>query len=391
LIIDILIILLLLAIIIRGRETGLVRQLFSAAGFVGGLFIGAALQPQVLRYADTTLSRAALSLIVALGCAFALASLGEYIGSSLKHRIQRLMPLDKADAILGSVAGATTLLTGVWLLTSMASGLPLPSLQQTLRSSAIISSLNRALPSAPNVISGIGHLINPNGFPDVFAGLERQPLQPDTPLPSLGDLQPVVKQARASVVKLEGRGCGGIVEGSGFVAATNTIITNAHVVAGVNRPTVIDTNGTHTASVIWFDSNLDMAVLQTSGLAGSPLPMDASRNDAGTPGVVLGYPGGGGFTATPATVLDQFTATGRDIYGKNNTRRNILELKATVIPGNSGGPLLNQDGEVIGLIFAQSLAYQNIGYALNMQPVIDGFNQAVARKQAVGTGQCAEG
>lgn len=387
--VDALILVLLLAIIIRGRETGLVRQLFSAIGFIGGLFLGAMLQPQVLDYADTTFSRAVLSMVVTLGLAFTLASLGEYFGSLLKSRIRNLMPVNKADAVLGSVAGGITLLGGVWLLSSVLGGLPAPSIQQSLQRSAIITALNRSLPSAPNVISGIGHLINPNGFPDVFAGLERRPLQPDTPLPSLGELQPAVQKTRTSIVKLEGRGCGGIVEGSGFVAAKDIIITNAHVVAGVKRPSVIDTNGAHDATVIWFDPNLDVAIVRTSGLAGSPLAMDATRLEAGTPGVVVGYPGGRGFTASPATVLDQFTATGRDIYGRTTTRRNILELRADIIPGNSGGPLINKDGTVIGLIFAESVSYEDIGYALTLQPVVSALEQSRTRTQPVATGACA--
>jgi S1-C subfamily serine protease len=387
--IDISILLLLVIIVVRGRETGLVRQLCSAIGFVGGLFLGAAIQPYAMQYADTTLSRALMSLVITLGCALTLASLGEYAGAVIKHRIYRIMPLYKADSVLGSVSGVIAVLAGVWLLTPILSGMPSPGLQRALSNSFIVSRLHRSLPSAPEFIAGLDKLINPNGFPDVFAGLERQPLKPDAPLPSLGELQPAVQQTRASVVKLEGRGCGGIVEGSGFVAAANTVITNAHVVAGVARPVVVDTKGEHNARVIWFDSQLDMAVLRTDGLAGGPLKMTGSVAANSTPSVVVGYPGGGGFTASPSTVLDQFTARGRDIYNRNITNRSIYELKAHVIPGNSGGPLLNKDGTVIGLVFATSTTYENIGYALTMQPVISGLQQALQQNQPVSTGACA--
>lgn len=388
-IVDAIILVALVAIVIRGRETGLIRQLLSAGGFVAGLFIGAALQPYAMQYADTTMSRALLSLLVTLGSALALASLGEQLGSVLKNRIQRLMPLDKADAVLGSVAGVTTILAGAWLISPVLLGMPSPTVQQSIRNSYIVSGLNRNLPPAPQVISSIERLINPNGFPDVFAGLERAPLEPDAPLPSLGELQPAVEKTRASIVKLEGRGCGGIVDGSGFVAAENIVITNAHVVAGVERPTVVDTNGRHNATVIWFDPELDMAILRTSNLAGEPLAMDATDRDNGTPAVVVGYPGGGGFTASPATVLDQFTATGRDIYGRSATKRNIYELRADIIPGNSGGPVLDVEGQVIGLVFAEAVNYEDIGYALTLRPVADGLQQAIDRNQPVATGQCA--
>lgn len=387
--VDIAIVILLLSIIARGRETGLVRQAGSAAGFVGGLFIGAWLQPYVMQYADTTLSRALMALTVALGCALVLASIGEYIGGTIKRHIRSLTVVNKADAIGGSLAGVISLLAAVWLFTPVLTGLPSPGLQQALRNSAIVSNLTRSLPSAPEFISSIDRLINPNGFPDVFAGLERQPLDPDAPLPSLGELRPAVEQARASIVKLEGRGCGGIVDGSGFVAADNIIITNAHVVAGVRQPTVVDTNGRHTATVIGFDPDLDMAVLRTSGLAGKPLIMNTSSQRNGTPGVVVGYPGGGGFTASPATILDQFVATGRDIYGRGSTERNVYEIRADIIPGNSGGPLLDKQGQVIGLVFAESVSYEDIGYTLTLEPVVEGLQQAMQRDQAISTGACA--
>lgn len=387
--VDAVIIVLLLAIVIRGRETGLVRQLGSAVGFVAGLFAGAALQPYALQYADTTLSRALMALSVTIGCALALANLGEFFGSLVKARIRRWMQIDNIDAIGGSLAGVVAMLAAVWLVTPILGGLPDPTLQRSLKNSYIVSRLNQTLPSAPEFISSIDRLINPNGFPDVFAGLERKPVDPNTPLPSLGEMQAAVQQARTSVVKLEGRGCGGTVDGSGFVVAENTVITNAHVVAGVRRPFIIDANGQHSATVIWFDPDLDMAVLRASGLAGPPLALDATPLDGGTPAVVVGYPGGGDFTASPATILDRFTATGRDIYGRGSTERSIYEVRADIIPGNSGGPMISKDGKVVGLVFAESTTYEDIGYTLTLQPVIDGLQKAQAHNQAVGTGACA--
>jgi S1-C subfamily serine protease len=388
--VDAVIILLLVSIVIRGRDTGLVRQVGSAIGFVGGLFIGASLQPFIMQYADTTLSRAALALTVTIGCAFILANLGEYLGLLLKLRIRQWIPLNKADAVGGSIAGVVSLLAGIWLLTPILTGLPSIGLQQAIKQSSIVSMLDRRLPSAPEFISSVDRLINPNGFPDVFAGLERQPLDPSTPLPSLGEMQPAVEQTRSSVVKLVGRGCGGTVEGSGFVAANNIVITNAHVVAGVKQPTIIDTNGQHNATVIWFDKSLDIAVLRTTGLAGQPLTMDATILANSTPAVVVGYPGGGDFSASPATILDNFTATGRDIYGKGNTERSIYEVRADIIPGNSGGPLLSKDGKVVGVVFAESTTYEDIGYTLTLAPVVSALQQARQQNLAVSTGTCAE-
>jgi S1-C subfamily serine protease len=268
--------------------------------------------------------------------------------------------------------------------------LPLPSIQADLKGSKIVSLLNKHLPAAPTVIADLGHLIDPNGFPQVFTGLEPTPPK-NINLPNLGDLQPAVKADAESVVKIEGQGCGGIVEGSGFVLANNLVVTNAHVIAGIRNPYVIDSNGNHTAVAVTFDPNLDLAVLRTNKLAGKPLPINYTDVAQGTPGAVLGYPGGGDFTAKAAAVLDTFTATGRNIYDQGNVERQVYELKADVIPGNSGGPLIAKDGSVIGVVFAESTAYNHVGYALTTPAIQHDVTQAEAHSnKTVSTGGCAQ-
>lgn len=392
--IDIIIIVLLISAAFRGHDIGLVRQLLSAGGFIGGLFLGSAIVPHLIsgdNATQDTVTQALMSLSLLLLVALVCLSLGEFAGVKLKRRLMAIFHLNKADAVAGSAAGGAVLLIAVWLLTPSIASLPSAELKRSLHDSKIVGLVNSALPSAPDFIANLDKIINPNGFPDVFAGLDRRPLDDGAPLPELGPLRPAVEAARPSVVKLEGRGCGGIVEGSGYVARDNIIVTNAHVIAGVQRPTVLDANGRHAATPIWFDPDLDMAVLRVNGdLAGQPLASGPARVPNGTPGVVLGYPGGGSFRAGAATTLDQFTAVGRDIYDSGRTSRNIYELKADIIPGNSGGPLINADGAVIGLIFAESTTYEQIGYALSMGPVNDGLSQALRQDRPVGTGACAE-
>jgi S1-C subfamily serine protease len=245
------------------------------------------------------------------------------------------------------------------------------------------------LPNAPTVIADLGNLIDPNGFPQVFIGNEPAP-RTNINLPSLGSLQHAVNLDKNSVVKIEGQGCGGIVEGSGFDVGSDLVATNAHVVAGIRHPYVQDANGSHNGTVIWFDPNLDFAVLRVPNLAGQSLVLSSSHISHGTPAAVLGYPGGGPLTAGPAAVLDEFTASGRNIYGRGNTERDVYEIQANVIPGNSGGPLVAKDGTVIGVVFAESTAYQHIGYALTTSQVSTEINQAAASDQSVSTGRCAE-
>ena len=239
------------------------------------------------------------------------------------------------------------------------------------------------------MIADLGKLIDPNGFPDVFVGTEPAPKN-NVNLPSLGDLASAVSADEASVVKIQGRGCGGVVSGSGFVVGNDLIATNAHVVAGIQQPVVEDTNGTHNARVIWFDPNLDFALLRVSGLAGKPLSLNSTNAASGTPAAVLGYPGGGDFNAGPAAVMEEFNASGHNIYDSGLTLRSVYEIQATVIPGNSGGPLITENGQVIGVVFAESTTYNHVGYALTMGKVASEIQQGRNKQQTVSTGACAE-
>ena len=387
-IIDILIVLFLISSLFRGREIGFVRQLFSTTGFFIGLWLGALLEPHTVTLVHSQTSRSLVTLVTTLGCALILLSVGEYIGIMLKERV-RGHHIDGADKVLGSGLAALSLLAAVWLSASVLLSLPYPTLQSEIRSSRIVRLLTRSLPPAPNIINDFSHLIDPNGFPQVFTGNEPAPSGNAT-LPSLGAMQAAVAKDRTSVVKVEGQGCGGIVEGSGFVVADNLIATNAHVVAGISKPYVVDSNGTRLATVIWFDPNLDLAVLRVANLAGSPLYLNTSRAATNTPAAVLGYPGGGAFSANVAAVMDEFTATGRNIYDQGSTNREVYEVQADIIPGNSGGPLVGKDGSVIGVVFAESTTYNHVGYALALGQVASEINQAEAQNRPTSTGQCAE-
>lgn len=389
-IIDVVIVLFFITALMRGVELGVVRQVSSTAGLLAGLFLGAFIQGKVIGWASTPQSKALLALVVIVAMIGIFSSLGELVGTTIRQHIERAKRakvLDNLDRSIGAAVAGFTLLIVVWLGATIFASTPIQGLQRQIKGSVVIAQLNKSLPNAPSVVSKIGHLINPNGFPNVFTGLEPN-IDPTTPLPSIGELDPAVKTARASTVKIEGEGCGGISEGSGFVADDGLVITNAHVIAGVARPYIFDANGRHAARVIWFDENLDMAVLAASNLAGKPLDMIGEQAAKGTPAAVLGYPGGGDFTANPATIMDSFKAVGRNIYNQGSTERQVYSIKSDVQPGNSGGPLVNKDGAVIGLIFAKSTTYDQVGYALTMDQVISGFNQAKDRNQTASTGTC---
>lgn len=387
--VDILIICFIFGAIFRGREIGFVRQVCSTVGFFSGLFLGADIEPHTVASVHTQVARVIVTLITTLGCGLILLTLGEYVGVLLKSKVllKRINPFDNG---LGSLVSVASLLLSIWLAASVITSLPFPSLQQQIHDSRIVSALDKALPSAPGVIADLGNLIDPNGFPQVFIGSEPTP-RTNVSLPSLGEMQYAVEHDENSVVKVAGEGCGGIVEGSGFIIGKDLVATNAHVVAGIRHPYVEDANGTHTTKVIWFDPNLDFAILKVNNLAGTTLSLSTAHIVSGTPAAVLGYPGGGPFNAGTAAVLDEFTASGKNIYGTGDTNRDVFEVSANIIPGNSGGPLVGENGAVIGIVFAESTSYQHVGYALTTPQVVSEINLAKSnQKQTASTGKCAE-
>ena len=263
-----------------------------------------------------------------------------------------------------------TLVVALWLAAGLLLLAPTGPIQQVAQESRIITAINKHMPPVNRFLSSLNKLIDPNAFPQVFSGKEPLPGSSAT-LPPDSAFAKILSQSKASVVKIEGLGCGGIVDGSGFVAAKGRVVTNAHVVAGVKNPKVIDGDGTHNARVVYFDTKNDIAFLVADDIRVPPLGISTNALTAGSGVLVEGYPEGGAFAAQTAVILDRFTAIGRDIYGQSITKRDIYSVQAHIVQGNSGGPVINERGEVVGIVFATSTSYNNVGYALTTAQVGD--------------------
>jgi S1-C subfamily serine protease len=199
---------------------------------------------------------------------------------------------------------------------------------------------------------------------------------------------PGIQAAASETLKIRGLGCGGIVFGSGFPVGPGLVLTNAHVVAGTQGTTVLNPSGRGlSARVVLFDPDRDVAILYVPRLALVPLSQGAAH--PGTQGAAIGYPGGGGEQVKPAVVNGQVRAEGRDIYGQNLVVRSIWIMQAEVQPGNSGGPLVDLDGTVVGVIFAASTSQPGQAYALTDAEVQPDIDKAQGRTEAVPIGPCA--
>lgn len=387
--VDVIIIALAVFALIRGREIGFSHQLLATIGFFGGLAIGITLEPFVADLFNNTALRTVAAVTTVLGLGLLVLVIGESSGVRVKHRIKdhKVNTLDNA---LGAVLSLVTLFLGLWLSAALLGNLPYQTVQNQLQSSKILHVISTGFPNAPAVITSIGRFVDPNGFPQVFLGNEPAP-QSTLTLPDLGSLKHAVNKDRLSVVRIEGRGCGGIVEGSGFIVTKDLVVTNAHVVAGITNPEVQDSLGSHTGTVVYFDPKLDLAILRVGGLTATPLSFVNTIASYNMPAAVLGYPGGGSFDAKSAVITRAINASGKDIYGKSSTVRAIYEFGGDVRSGNSGGPIINEQGEVVGVVFAESSAYDHIGYALTAPKVVAAIQHvSSSTPNAVSSGRCTD-
>ena len=333
-----------------------------------------------------------MALVVLVGAGTIVSGLGRLLGAHsgrFLHRV-RLGPVDSA---FGAVVAVVVALVVAWLMATLVQASQFTALDRSVQQSRIVRALDATLPPIPTVFARIERFLAHSGFPVVFAGLPPQTAAPVT-LPTDASARAAVLRAEGSTVQVEGAGCGVIQEGSGFVVAPGLVVTNAHVVAGIPAPSVIDSTGRHPATAALFDPELDIAVLRVPGLDDPALAVQSTVVARGTTGVVMGYPGGGPLTARKAGVAAPFDAVGLDIYGNSQTTREIYELDAVVQPGNSGGPLVASgdpniaNGTVIGVVFARSTTNTDVGYALAMPAVMADVARAQAARATVGTGAC---
>lgn len=389
-IVDIVVVIALISSVIRGYQIGFVRQLGSTIGFVVGLLASVPLGQWASTFVSDSTSKMLLSTVILIIVTFGLMILGEYAGLKLKTRIPVGKFIDHIDNSAGTLMATITLAIGLWFMTAFISLLPSNAVQTQARQSFVYNFIDRHLPPASQTLASLNHLIDPNNTPLVFSGREPSP-EANRVLPPVSNYTGIINKVSGSVVRVQGIGCGGLVNGSGWVLSGNRVVTNAHVVAGVNNPKVYDANGTHNARVVLFDFKNDVAVLAVSRLAGTPLEIDTTPLETNSTALIIGYPGGGKQSALTAAVLDRVDALGRDIYGQTKTVRNVYVLQTTVIPGNSGGPMLDTDGRVVGVVFGTSTTYNNVGYAFSIGQVLDEITAAKTALQGLSTGACSKG
>lgn len=385
-IIDVFILLFIIASIGRGIRIGFFRQVLSIIGFFAGLFVAGWILPHILKYVVDPETQASLSPALVLLTAIAGAAIGDLAGHKIRLATTGKEIVKKIEAAAGVAVSAASVLVISWLLASMVGRLPIAGTQEGIQRSFILRTLTDNLPSAPSVIANLGRFISPGGFPDVF--IDEPSLSPTLP-PSTSEVRAAAEAAITSTVKVQGFGCGGLMTGSGFVVGENLVATNAHVIGGMRRPVVYSQNGKHSASAVWFNPNLDFALLRVDNLNLPALELAGHRAARGTSAAVLGFPGGGRMEIDEAVVLSARQALGRNIYNSGVVLRPIYEVQTQIDQGNSGGPVVLPDGTVAGVIFAKAVTSDAHAFAITSQAVQDEMEKAASQRQPVSTGRCA--
>jgi len=396
LILDIALALILVAYGISGYRNGLVASVFSLLGFFAGAVIAIWALPVMLADLDAVANDSRLRVLVLIVGVVVIGWVGQVLGSLLGAQVRRRMGqpgVRQVDSVLGAAVVVVAASLIIWFLGGSLRTAGNPSVARSISESRVLRAVNSVVPEdAGQIFAGFRGFLSSQGFPQVFGDLVPEPITPvEAPDPRIGD-SGAITRAASSVVKVTtaSESCGRGQEGTGWVLSPNRIVTNAHVVAGADRLQVTSREQTVAGRVVLFDPDRDLAVISTEGLDAPALEL-GSDLPRGAAAAVPGFPLDGPYTVVAARVRQVLDARGRDIYGDDPVVREIYSLYTRVQPGNSGGPLLDANGRVAGVIFAKSLDDDNTGYALTLDEAMPVLDAALQADRAVGTGACIPG
>lgn len=372
---------------LTGLRQGLFVTLGTFVGFIGGALAALYATPWAISQVNSR-----WYLLVGLGTALGCLVLGQTLGLTAGNLIRRasdrtpLRGLERlAGGLLNMFLSALVIVTIVLVIRPLG----IPTVTALTSESQVISWLLQVTPpAAQEKVNQIkGELVQAAGLPEISQLLYPEQEAPTQPLETAA-----LETASRSVVQVVGSAdaCNYVSEGSGFVVDGGLVVTNAHVVAGVRTPSLLGRDGQATTGrVVYFDAEQDVAVISAPDLALDPLALQEAETAAGTTVAFMGYPGGGPFTSRSATVQGLgYTQTVNASNGQTTPSRLVYQLAAQVQQGNSGGPVLTDDGQVIAMIFAKSTQGQT-GYAIPASVLVEALNQVNAGSVAVATGQCA--
>ncbi len=380
---------LVLTYALSGYWQGFITGACATAGLLLGGLTGVWLAPLALGDANP-------SVLVSLGALFIViltASLGQAVfqfgGARLRDTI-RWQPFRAVDAVGGAALSGAAVLLVSWALGVAVAGSGISGITPLVRESYILKQVDLALPdSADNVLKAFNNVVGTSFFPRYLEPFAPERIVPVGPGPTRLLTDPDVVRAQPAVVKIESvNSCGRGIEGSGFLFARNRVMTNAHVVAGVDKPSVEIGGSAVNGTVVYYDPDVDVAVIAVDSGDVTPLPFDVSvQPQQGV--AILGYPQDGPYDVQTARVRSEQRLRSPNIYGDGAVIREVLSLRGKVRPGNSGGPVLSSGGDVVGVVFAASLTDSDTGYALTAEQVSEAARLGADSGAPADTRDCA--
>ncbi|SEF09632.1 MarP family serine protease [Streptomyces sp. Ag109_O5-10] len=386
---DLVLVLVVLVYAASGYRRGLVAGCVSLAGFVGGAVIGVWVLPWVM---ELVTRGTATATVVAVLTVLVPAVVGHELAGRLALRLRRELdqgPLRMADGIGGAVANSVAVLIVAWVAASVLGASSSPAVTTAIRDSKLLGAVQDTMPdTTPAWFSRATSALTEAGFPQVFNPFENESTARVAKPSGDNVTAAATNAAKRSTVKIEGASGTQGREGSGFVFAPEHVMTNAHVVAGIDNPSVRigGVGPSYDAQVVLFDPDRDVAVLYVPQLRAPVLKFDTSAA-RGNSAVVAGYPQDGSLNLQAATVANTVQATGQNIYSDATVTREIYSIRSTVRPGNSGGPLLTTGGKVFGVVFARSTSDDETGYVLTAGEVATDAARGAHATSPVDTGE----
>jgi S1-C subfamily serine protease len=394
-VIDLVLAVVIVSYAVSGWRQGLAVGALSLTGFLAGALLAMEIVPPMAEGLEEGLQRTFTVLVSVLLFAWLGQLGGALLGARLRQHLT-VRPAQVADQLFGLVAGVVAVVLVLWFVGGALRASPEPQINRTVSSSRLLTTVDRYMPNELDTLAeNFRHAVADSDFPRVFQGVAPEQILP-VRSPDPGAVpRTVLDQAELGIVKIVGdaAACGRGQEGSGAVIAAQRVVTNAHVVAGVDAPTVqVSGKGDRLpARVVLFDPRKDIAVLAVPGLRTPPLQLASGDLAHGDDAVVAGFPRNGPFKAGAARVRAVISAVGEDIYGKPGVTREVYSLYANVQQGNSGGPLLSTSGRVAGIVFAKSLDDLSTGYALTVKEVAGDIVAGIHAENTVSSGGCANG
>ncbi len=381
-------IVLTLAYALSGYWQGFIAGAFATAGLLLGGLVGIWLAPVLL-------GDAAPSLWVSLGALFVvlvMASVGQailqFVGTRLRAKVT-WQPARALDAVGGALLSVVAVLLVAWMLGVAISGSRIPGISPQVRDSKVLVTVNDVMPvQAQQALRSFDSVVGSSFFPRYLEPFAPERIVNVQPAQRRVLRDPDVRAAAKSVFKIRSTNrCGSGVEGTGFLYAPHKLMTNAHVVAGVTEPEVQVGERTVKGTVVHYDPDVDVAVVDVPELDGPTVDFDLGGKER-EQGAVLGFPQDGPFNAQPVRIRSDQRLRSPDIYGNGTVTRHVFSLRGLIRPGNSGGPVVSTGGEVLGVVFAASVSDRDTGYALTAEQVRRAAAVGLESGDRVSSGNC---